>query len=117
MHTDIPVVYGIKNCDSVKKARLWLENRAIEYRFHDYRLDGLNPDLLQSFIDTLGTEALLNQRSTSWRQLSDELKSDLTPEKARQLMLETPTLIKRPILAMGDQCLVGFSPELYAQKL
>jgi Spx/MgsR family transcriptional regulator len=107
------VVYGIKNCDSVKKARTWLEARHIAYRFHDYRVDGLEPALLQSFIDTLGVDAVLNQRSTSWRQLDDAQKSDLTPDKAVQLMLAVPTLIKRPILDNGQQLIVGFNPDQY----
>lgn len=107
------VVYGIKNCDSVKKARGWLDARQIDYRFHDYRLDGLDAALLQRFVDALGVDALLNQRSTSWRQLDDAQKSDLTPEKALQLMLSVPTLIKRPILDDGRQLVVGFNPDQY----
>jgi Spx/MgsR family transcriptional regulator len=107
------VVYGIKNCDSVKKARSWLEARQVAYRFHDYRVDGLDATLLQGFIDALGVDAVLNQRSTSWRQLGDEQKRDLTPDKALQLMLAVPTLIKRPILDNGEQLIVGFSPDLY----
>lgn len=107
------VVYGIKNCDSVKKARAWLEARQIAYRFHDYRIDGLDAALLQGFIDTLGVEAVLNQRSTSWRQLDADQKSGLTPDKALQLMLAVPTLIKRPILDNGRQLIVGFNPDQY----
>jgi len=107
------VVYGIKNCDSVKKARSWLETRQIAYRFHDYRSDGLDVALLQTFVDRLGMDAVLNQRSTSWRQLSDEQKQDLSAEKALQLMLSMPTLIKRPIVDTGDQLVAGFDPKLY----
>ncbi|ATG88905.1 ArsC family reductase [Methylomonas koyamae] len=107
------VLYGIKNCDTVKKARAFLDSRRIEYRFHDFRADGLEPALLQKFVDTLGVDAVLNQRSTSWRQLGDEQKRDLTPDKAVQLMLAVPTLIKRPILDDGRQLLVGFNPEQY----
>ncbi|TPQ29290.1 ArsC family reductase [Methylomonas koyamae] len=107
------VLYGIKNCDTVKKARAFLDSRRIEYRFHDYRVDGLEQALLQKFVDALGVDAVLNQRSTSWRQLDDEQKRDLTPEKAVQLMLAVPTLIKRPILDDGRQLLVGFNPEQY----
>ncbi|WP_415879807.1 ArsC family reductase [Methylomonas sp. TEB] len=107
------VMYGIKNCDSVKKARTWLEARHIAYRFHDYRIDGLDAALLQRFVNALGLDALLNQRSTSWRQLDDAQKSDLTPDKAVQLMLAVPTLIKRPILDDGQQLIVGFNPDQY----
>ena len=114
MQTQAITLYGIKNCDSVKKARAWLDARQLQYRFHDYRVDGLDAALLSSFIDKLGVASILNQRSTSWRQLSDEQRQDLTEDKAKQLMLEVPTLIKRPILDDGRQLLVGFSPELYA---
>jgi len=107
------VMYGIKNCDSVRKARTWLEARQIAYRFHDYRIDGLDAALLQRFVDALGLDAVLNQRSTSWRQLDDAQKSDLTPDKAVQLMLAVPTLIKRPILDDGQQLIVGFNPDQY----
>jgi len=114
MNNKIPTLYGIKNCDTIKKARNYLEANQIQYRFHDYRTDGIDAQLVQHFIDKLGVDAVLNQRSTSWRQLSDEQKSDLSPEKVLQLLLDVPTLIKRPILDCGEQLLVGFSPELYA---
>jgi len=117
MQTPHITVYGIKNCDSVKKARTWLDNKQANYRFHDYRVDGLDSDLLQRFVDQLGVDAILNQRSTSWRQLSEEQKSDMTPEKALQLMLETPTLLKRPILSIDDRLFVGFKPDLYSTIL
>lgn len=110
-----PILYGIKNCDTIKKARSYLDAKQIQYRFHDYRTDGINAQLVQQFIDKLGVEAVLNQRSTSWRQLSEQQKSGLNPDQVLQLLLEVPTLIKRPILDCGDQLLVGFSPELYAQ--
>jgi len=105
MHT----LYGIKNCDTVKKARKWLEENGINYQFHDFRTDGLTPELLQHFSDHLDWNKLLNRSSTSWRQLSAEQQSDLTPEKAMQLMLTTPTLIKRPILDTGDKLILGFT--------
>jgi len=111
MQTPTIVLYGIKNCDSVKKTRAWLDGRKLAYQFHDYRTDGLDADLLRQFVATLGLEAVLNQRSTSWRQLSEDSKRDLTPEKAFQLMLETPTLIKRPIISVDERLLAGFDPE------
>lgn len=107
------VLYGIHNCDSIKKARAALDAARQSYRFHDYRLDGVDAALLQRFIDSLGLAAVLNQRSTSWRQLSDAQKHDLTPEKALQLLQAVPTLIKRPILDTGEQLIVGFSPDHY----
>lgn len=117
--TNLPeiTVYGIKNCDSVKKARVWLDAQQITYSFHDYRVDGLEPDLLSQFIDRLGVDAILNQRSTSWRQLNEAQKQDLTIEKAQQLILNNPTLLKRPIVAIGEQLLVGFNPDTYTKAL
>ena len=111
------VLYGIKNCDSVKKARSWLEARQIAYHFHDYRVDGLDASLLQHFIDQLGMDAVLNRRSTSWKQLGDAEKGNLTPDKALQLMLTVPTLIKRPIFDTGEKLIIGFSAELYSTSI
>ncbi len=110
-------LYGIKNCDTVKKARLWLEQHKLPYQFHDYRSDGLNLALLQRFEAALGWEAMLNKRSTSWRQLSDEQKTALNRDKALQLMLEIPTLIKRPILEDGERFLIGFNDKNYQALL
>jgi arsenate reductase (glutaredoxin) len=111
MHNPAIVVYGIKNCDSVKRARNWLDSRQINYRFHDYRTDGLDAGLLQDFIDKLGLDSVLNQRSSSWRLLDEEQKRDVTIEKAMQLMLATPALIKRPIIAIDTKLIVGFNPD------
>ncbi len=111
------VIYGIKNCDTVKKARVWLDGHGIDYQFHDYRTDGLTPEHLQQFAAELGWDAMLNRSSTSWRQLTIEQQSDLTEAKALQLMLETPTLIKRPILSTGSKLLLGFKPDIYQAHL
>ncbi|MEQ1544656.1 ArsC family reductase [Methyloglobulus sp.] len=111
------VLYGIKNCDTVKKARGWLDNNGIAYQFHDYRADGLTAEQLQHFAADLGWETMLNRSSTSWRQLSAEQQADLTEEKALQLMLGIPTLIKRPILDTGSELLIGFKPDIYQAKL
>jgi len=106
-------LFGIKNCDTCKKARQWLEQAGVDYRFHDYRVDGLPPELLQRFSDGLGWEKLLNKSSTSWRQLSPEQQTGLDRDKALQLMLETPTLIKRPILDSGNTLTLGFKADQY----
>ena len=102
-------LYGIKNCDTIKKTRSWLEQHEIDYQFHDYRKEGLDIALLRQFVTQLGWETLLNKRSTSWRQLNDEEKTDLNEEKALQLMLQKPTLIKRPILITDTNILIGFN--------
>lgn len=109
MHT----LYGIKNCDTVKKARNWLDQHGVVYRFHDFRTDGLTPELLKKFVGQIDWNKLLNRSSTSWRQLSTERQNDLTLEKAIQLMLTTPTLIKRPILEYNDQLILGFNADNY----
>ena len=109
-------LYGIKNCDTVKKARKWLDGNAIAYQFHDFRSDGLDIELLTRLEAKLGWENMLNRRSTSWRKLDDQQKDDLSLDKAIALMLETPTLIKRPVLDTGEQILIGFNQDDY-QKL
>jgi arsenate reductase (glutaredoxin) len=113
MHT----LYGIKNCDTVKKARLWLDQNGITYQFHDFRVDGLTPAQLHDFAARLDWSTLLNRSSTSWRQLSAEQQGDLTLEKAISLMLQTPTLIKRPILDTGDKLIIGFKADHYQTEL
>ena len=110
-------LYGIKNCDTIKKARRWLEGRGIEYRFHDYRVDGLDHALMQSFINELGWEALLNTRGTTWRKLDETTRSHITTaDAAAALMIEMPAMIKRPLLcAPGKPMLLGFSESSYMQ--
>lgn len=111
------MLYGIKNCDTVKKARSWLDQNGIAYRFHDFRTDGLTPELLQHFADHSDWSKLLNRSSASWRQLSSEQQSDLNLEKAMQLMLDIPTLIKRPVLDTGGKLIIGFKAENYQTEL
>ncbi len=110
-------LYGIKNCDTVKKARKWLEQHGLPYDFHDYRSDGLDMDLLNLFEQQFGWEKMLNKRSTSWRQLSAAEKTGLDKNKALQLMLETPTLIKRPVLNSTGHWLIGFNEKDYQTLL
>jgi arsenate reductase len=110
-------LYGIKNCDTVKKARHWLDQHAITYQFHDFRTDGLTLELLQHFANHLDWNKLLNRSSTSWRGLDSEQQSNLTIDKALHLMLSTPTLIKRPILDTGDKLIMGFKAENYQTEL
>ncbi|EKE86871.1 ArsC family reductase [Idiomarina xiamenensis] len=110
-------VYGINNCDTVKKARRWLEQQQIEYRFHDFRKDGLEKSQLDEWCEQLGWQNVINRRSTSWRELDDETKQALNEAKAKQLMLNKPTLIKRPILNDGEQILNGFNEKAWEQVL
>ncbi|MDN0087487.1 ArsC family reductase [Yersinia nurmii] len=110
-------LYGIKNCDTIKKARRWLEENTIPYRFHDYRVDGLTDTLLQGFIERLGWEALLNTRGTTWRKLDETQRAAVVDaDTAKALMLEQPAIIKRPVLeAANGGILLGFKPESYQQ--
>ncbi|HHT0062631.1 TPA: ArsC family reductase [Raoultella planticola] len=111
-------MYGIKNCDTIKKARRWLEAHQIAYQFHDYRADGLDRELLNTFIAELGWEALLNTRGTTWRKLDETVRAGINnSDAAAALMLEMPAIIKRPLLcAPGQPMLLGFS-ELTYKKL
>ncbi len=103
------VLYGIKNCDTVKKARQWLTEHHIDYRFHDFRSDGLDAELLSTWLNQVGLDVLLNRNSTSFKQLSDDDKQNITEAKASALMLATPTLIKRPVLDLHGRIIVGFN--------
>jgi len=110
------VMYGIKNCDTIKKARNYLASSGIDYCFHDYRVEGIDDALLQSFIDQLGYEALLNTRGTTWRKLPDAERDAVNDAaSAKAVMLAQPAIIKRPVLAApnGD-LLVGFKDSLYS---
>ena len=108
-------MYGIKNCDTIKKARRWLEENQVEYRFHDYRADGIDAQLLHTFIAELGWEALLNTRGTTWRKLDESLRATINNADAvAALMLEMPAIIKRPLLwAPGKPMLLGFNESSY----
>lgn len=106
-------MYGITNCDTIKKARVWLEGNDVAYRFHDYRAEGLDADRLNDWAGKVGWEVLLNKASTTFRELSDKEKGSLDEKKAKALMLAKPTMIKRPVLEVGDRILVGFKPDVY----
>lgn len=110
-----PVLYGIKNCDTVRKARRWLDDHAIEYRFHDFRSDGLDRERLRAWAAELGWETLLNRRGTTWRRLPEGERTDVDETRAVELMLAHPALIKRPLLDLGGQRVVGFEDKRYAQ--
>lgn len=101
-------LYGIKNCDTVKKARAWLDAEGMPYRFHDFRVDGLSQATLAGWVGELGVETLLNRRGTTWRKIPDADKENLDEASAQALMLEQPALIKRPVFDLGDRRLVGF---------
>ncbi len=106
-------LYGIKNCDTVKKARKWLDAHRINYEFHDFRVDGLTAEMIQYWFKTVDWESLVNKRSATWRQIDAAQKENIEEQSAAKLLLKNPTLIKRPVLACGSKILVGFSEESY----
>ncbi len=110
-------LYGIKNCDTVKKARAWLEAQGMAYQFHDFRKEGLDAPLLEKWEAKLGWEALLNKRGTSWRKLDESQREGVDRVKAMALMLDQPSLIKRPVLETVTKTLIGFTADYYADEL
>ncbi|MEH6824836.1 MAG: ArsC family reductase [Motiliproteus sp.] len=106
-------LYGISNCDTIKKARKWLQTQAIDYQFHDYRKQGLERQQLETWADELGWEALLNRRGTTWRQLPEASKEQIDREQAITLMLAQPAMIKRPLLDLGSSRKLGFKESEY----
>jgi arsenate reductase (glutaredoxin) len=107
------VIYGIKNCDTMTKARKWLDDHGVAYQFHDYRVDGIDRPRVQSWVKALGWEKVLNRASATFRELPAASKDALNETKAVALMLEQPTMIKRPVLDVGGEFLVGFKPDAY----
>lgn len=112
--TAMITLYGLKTCDTVRKARTWLDARGIAYAFHDFRADGLPPAVLDTWLDALGWDKVLNRQSTSFKALSSAEQADLDRAKVRGLILANPTLVKRPVLDRDGAVSVGFKPELYA---
>jgi arsenate reductase len=110
-------MYGIRNCDTIKKARAWLEARGAAYEFHDYKLAGIDEARLRDWVTELGWEKLLNRAGTTFRKLPDADREGLDANKAVALMLAQPSIIKRPVLDLGDRRLVGFSEAAWAAAL
>ena len=108
-------IYGIKNCDTMKKARAWLDGHGVAYRFHDYKTAGIERGRLEGWAAQVGWESLLNRAGTTFRKLPDEDKQGLAEKKAIALMVAQPSMIKRPVLDVGGKFLVGFKPEQYAK--
>ncbi len=111
------VVYGISNCDQVRKARRWLEAQHLKFVFHDVRKDGLSAAQVQPWLEALGWEKVVNKRSTAWRALSEEDKAQMDDHHALKHILATPTLIKRPLLAVNEHYLPGFNETAWREAL
>lgn len=111
------VIYGIKNCDTMKKARAWLDGHGVTYEFHDYKAVGAPKEKLKAWTSELGWETLLNRAGTTFRKLPDAEKEGLNERKALALMTDQPSMIKRPVLEIDGKVLVGFKPEAYAKEV
>lgn len=107
-------MYGIKNCDTIKKARAWLEGRSVDYAFHDYKSAGIDEPRLRRWAGEVGWERLLNRGGTTFRKLPDAQKEGIDEGRAIALMIEQPSMIRRPVVEAGGQLLVGFDPDRYA---
>ena len=116
--TRTPTVYGIPNCDSVKKARSWMDAQSIAYTFHDFKKQGVPPDALDAWLRAVGWEVLLNRKGTTWRKLDAAVQSRVTDApSARAVMLEHASVIKRPVVVAGKEVMVGVNPEAWARVL
>ncbi len=110
-------IYGIKNCDTMKKARAWLDTHRVAYQFHDYKAEGIDKKRLEGWAKSVGWETLLNRAGTTFRKLPEQDKQGLTATKAIALMLDQPSMIKRPVLELGSKLVVGFKPEIYKAEV
>jgi arsenate reductase len=110
-------IYGIKNCDTMKKARAWLDGHGVAYGFHDYKAAGIERGRLEGWARSVGWEPLLNRAGTTFRKLPEDKKAGITESKALALMLDQPSMIKRPVLEVGGKVVVGFDPATYQQAL
>lgn len=110
-------IYGIKNCDTMKKARRWLDEHNVAYEFHDFKKEGIDEKTLATWCKKLSWETLLNRRGTTWRKLPDKIKDTINEKSAIKLMQEQPSIIKRPVLQTGNTYLVGFDEQEYRKLL
>jgi arsenate reductase len=113
----VVTIYGIKNCDTMKKAFHWLDDHGVAYRFHDYKAAGIDATTLKAWSQKVGWEILLNTRGTTWRKLAPAQQADVDEAKAIRLMAANPSLVKRPVLEGAGPLLVGFTPDKYAAAL
>jgi arsenate reductase len=110
-------LYGIPNCDTMKKARNWLEYNNLDYEFHDYKKMGVPEKDLKQWVKKAGWETILNKRGATWRKLDDKIKNNINETLAIQIMLNNPSIIKRPVLESDDSLLIGFNEEKYKTLL
>ena len=113
----VTTIYGIRNCDTMKKARAWLDDHGVAYDFHDYKTAGVSEDLLRGWMERVGWETLLNRAGTTFRKLPEAERANLDAARALTLMVAQPSMIKRPVLDLGNRTLVGFKPDLYREAI
>ena len=111
------IVYGIRNCDTVRKARTWLDEQGLDYRFHDFKKEGVPADRLDDWLGRFGWESVINRRGTTWRRLPAEEREAMDTERARKAALDNASLIKRPIVEHDGETLVGFDAEAWQEAL
>jgi arsenate reductase len=109
-------LYGIRNCDTVKKARKWLDEHGIEHQFHDFKKDGLSSELLTTWEGAIGWEALVNRRGTTWRKLPEDIRDGIDAASARRVMLANPSIIKRPVVEFKNAVTIGFNADDWATR-
>ena len=107
------IIYGISNCDTVKKAKLWLDSQNIDYRFHDFRKDGIDSDIINGWLKTISWDKILNKRSTTWRTLDSSIQQAVNESNVVDLLVKNPTLIKRPVVDVNDIITIGFNSDTY----
>ncbi|MDI9245094.1 ArsC family reductase [Marinobacter sp. CHS3-4] len=110
-------LFGIRNCDTVKKARKWLDEAGVDYQFHDFKKDGLDSATLEKWEKSVGWEVLVNRRGTTWRKLPEQVRDNIDAQTAHELMLENNSLIKRPVVEHDKGMLIGFDADQWAQQL
>lgn len=111
-----PIMYGIANCDTIKKARKWLQQNDVDFNFHDYRKQGVDEEQFKTWLKALGWEQLINKRGTSWRKLDDSIKASMDDISALKVMLQNPSIIRRPLIQLDNQILLGFDESRYIQE-
>ncbi len=109
-------LYGIRNCDTVKKARRWLDEQGLDYQFHDFKKDGLSDELLAHWEQTIDWDALINRRGTTWRKLPESVRDNITAQTARDVMIDNPSFIKRTVVDHNGQISVGFNADDWAKR-
>lgn len=117
MGRQLPVMYGIANCDTIKKARHWMAQHEVDYQFHDYKKLGIHLDQLHSWVAELGWEQIINKRGTSWRKLDESLRNNMDEQSAIAVMQDNPSIIKRPLLETGQCRIIGFDEMQYTKVL